>query len=1351
MSRVHTHTPMKESSKRSDKYDAPRGRVRDRHEKNSVAASIDTNWLYGDDRRSESPVMPGTTGTRASEPKRTATPPKALVAEADRQPKAEAGFGNQATLSLLRALLRVDRPSRSQPARAPAATQRILVTPKPLSATEDPPLPEPAQAQRASPGATLALPPIVPDGGAQPIDSRGGGMAAAEAIGRAARALRASVGNRSVLDLLHVSRAARGEDAPPIADPPSVLSRAVARRKSDGDATLGDVATAAIDSKDGGRPLDSQVRTRAQVHLGADLREVRVHTDPVAREASAAIGARAFAHGRDIFLGPGESATDVPLMAHELTHVVQQGAAGRRAPQRQQVEVGAPNTPAEQQADQVAAQVAGSAPPDRFITDEPTDVASQMQRDAFMAELKKQVLSTASDALGYFWSAAGCPYIERWFQQHAGDNAASLERTAARYSGVSAPKSARDYIPPICSRLKGSIEKWRDGGDVGAEAQAAGPLPAGDTSAIPTAPGQPGPQAKPNEHSADQTVRELGRGDPLDGGTAARMGAAFGADFRDVRVHTDARAATKAADLGARAFTLGHDIAFGSGAFRPGSLVGDAMIAHELAHVLQQRGAPAQAHRLSIATESSAAEADADRAAGSVLVRLWRGGKEAAGETGARVVPALTSGYRLQRCSTSDKSLPTSAKPGKFAGAKVGTWESIISGGLIPIQYVGEIKATRTLAATPYDTEGAAIAAVKTNGKAGAVTLEDGRYYAYETLQQFNYKETDSLNPMGESLTTFLVPKAVPGVLALISEEGIPLRPKRFDPNASGPQDLVGGADALKGSPDNPFQGYKDALAKGKDLDSVDDTTLVLAFTAAMKDTALLILNSSQQQVQQKQQTLSGGAKAVSADELKTLNTTAKQLADVDKLISDQQVIVEAYKPRPTLVADPSGMGLGAGLYTALHTDEYLAAERRIRELNQQRAIIAVNYPLLARVNPTDFIKLTDEQKLAQLNSEMPGILRDIQETRINVAEGELNLWAIHQVVDSTLAGLGIKSEAKRKVILDKQKEEANKKTVKEIVKAVFMIGLGLLATFVSGPLGVVFAAGAFGLSLYDAIEQTRQYGIQKAASDTNLDPAASLLPPDQAPGWGWLVVAWVGVGIDAAVVAKAVSSVAKAERAMAAAIEDLAAQNAERLGIPKEELASRLKLAAGQIDPAVQITEGARTVIARRLGTTIEIDGKLGKDVRILYTVDEAGRVRVVGMRCGEAASVADILAHEEVLGLMRRYEGLTGRVRELFDRMLSLNSSLKFQPGSAGWESWHELEKLPELIKLRTDRLGKGALTLEREAQLRAEVEFLDHELAYHQRVVDQGVEEAGRGFVAATGDSTLAAAKRGFPLQT
>ncbi len=57
------------------------------------------------------------------------------------------------------------------------------------------------------------------------------------------------------------------------------------------------------------------------------------------------MGARAFAHGTDVFRGAGESDGDLGLMAHELTHVAQQGAAGARTPQRQ-VQVGDANSPA---------------------------------------------------------------------------------------------------------------------------------------------------------------------------------------------------------------------------------------------------------------------------------------------------------------------------------------------------------------------------------------------------------------------------------------------------------------------------------------------------------------------------------------------------------------------------------------------------------------------------------------------------------------------------------------------------------------------------------------------------------------------------------------------------------------------------------------------------------------------------------------------------------------------------------------------------------------------------------------------------------------------------------------------
>jgi hypothetical protein len=64
-----------------------------------------------------------------------------------------------------------------------------------------------------------------------------------------------------------------------------------------------------------------------------------------------------------------------------------------------------------------------------------------------------------------------------------------------------------------------------------------------------------------------------------------------GADLRGVRVHTDGTAAETARNLNARAYTIGSDIAFGAGEYQPSSDTGRRLIAHELAHVFQQRGA----------------------------------------------------------------------------------------------------------------------------------------------------------------------------------------------------------------------------------------------------------------------------------------------------------------------------------------------------------------------------------------------------------------------------------------------------------------------------------------------------------------------------------------------------------------------------------------------------------------------------------------------------------------------------------------------------------------------------------------------------------------------------------------
>lgn len=82
-----------------------------------------------------------------------------------------------------------------------------------------------------------------------------------------------------------------------------------------------------IDAPGSGRSLSPDIRARSEAVLDSDLSGVRVHDGKRANQAANNIGARAFTYGNNIFLGEGQSSNDLGLMAHELTHTVQQGAS----------------------------------------------------------------------------------------------------------------------------------------------------------------------------------------------------------------------------------------------------------------------------------------------------------------------------------------------------------------------------------------------------------------------------------------------------------------------------------------------------------------------------------------------------------------------------------------------------------------------------------------------------------------------------------------------------------------------------------------------------------------------------------------------------------------------------------------------------------------------------------------------------------------------------------------------------------------------------------------------------------------------------------------------------------------
>jgi uncharacterized protein DUF4157 len=87
-------------------------------------------------------------------------------------------------------------------------------------------------------------------------------------------------------------------------------------------------------------------------------------------------------------------------------------------------------------------------------------------------------------------------------------------------------------------------------------------------------------------------VVNSGGGTPLDRDTRGLMESRLGADFSDVRVHTDGRASESARAVQAHAYTVGTDVVFQSGNYAPETDTGKHTLAHELTHVVQQRSGP---------------------------------------------------------------------------------------------------------------------------------------------------------------------------------------------------------------------------------------------------------------------------------------------------------------------------------------------------------------------------------------------------------------------------------------------------------------------------------------------------------------------------------------------------------------------------------------------------------------------------------------------------------------------------------------------------------------------------------------------------------------------------------------
>jgi hypothetical protein len=338
----------------------------------------------------------------------------------------------------------------------------------------------------------------------------------------------------------------------------------------------------------------------------------------------------------------------------------------------------------------------------------------QMRKSEFLGALKASVCSAADEELkGTIWSTMGCPYVERWFEVYQNKPSSSVERALLKYAPeTQSATTAEQYIPLVTQRVRKGVAVWKKTGELtdvppefaqagmpgatfeglvsmglrtiggaigGAVSKAAGAVGGAISSAARSVgsgiasigralfKAQPSGAHEPEDASAIQA--QLQGGQTLDADVRGRMETVFSRDFSGVRVHTDGNASHLSRNLNARAFTIGRDVAFSAGEYQPGTLIGDALIAHELAHVVQQdngKGHGAQAK----GGQYDALEQDADRSAVGAVVSTWQGAPGSLGDVGRQAIPRLRSGLQLQRCAAKKPAVKTPTDKAKVQKAQ---------------------------------------------------------------------------------------------------------------------------------------------------------------------------------------------------------------------------------------------------------------------------------------------------------------------------------------------------------------------------------------------------------------------------------------------------------------------------------------------------------------------------------------------------------------------------------------------------------------------------------------------------------------------------------------------------------
>jgi hypothetical protein len=961
-------------------------------------------------------------------------------------------------------------------------------------------------------------------------------------------------------------------------------------------------------SKGSGSTLDKSTRSEMESAFGADFGNVKIHTNSAAVNMSKDLHAQAFTHGSDIYFNEGKFNTSTAfgknLLAHELTHTLQQGAVSRKPIQKTGETNAAPATPA------------APTPDPQYIVEDTVTApeASQMKKTVFLNALITSLRDAAQVAFSGmpYQSYITQPLVDGMTTRFQNLNAVEVENTIKAEVPAETPiTAAQNYIQSLTTRFNAAVNQWLTDGsleglpeyivnaipqeikDMGRLNRVLVPLwrtasnivtaltsmgnaitetisSAGDAvvnvarrigSGIASLFTKSTGGSKGNQSPAGALSR-LGKGKPLNSGVRNRMEGAFGKSFSDVTIHDDASASGLAGNMNAKAFAVGPHIGFGTGEYKPGSVVGDALIAHELAHVNQQRQSLSSGVFQKGTVSETALEKDADSTAVGVVSKLWGRGKEVVSELKNWVDPKASTGLGIHSCST----------------------EMVTDEEKLRLQREQHTGASSAGVSHDY-------------------TIEELTYM----LDQLN-ENVDTYSAMARDTRITICGGGMASANSMIAN--------------------LRGLDAA-------MQRDPDTFPAGMNFEELE-LLFLIKFKERAKSTTLQMLEANERVIQSEKD------RAAVTDTSGRLTSLYTELAPV-RALGDQ--IEEQNEANRELLR----IGRRGPIGTT-------APDRRIAELKQQAvtqiASLTERFPMLAdpelsganlgydmnrsfpmvsRANRQ--LTLFNRMLFGDINDLSLAVTRvsdarleDIRVTREGINADPSKIFILERIVQLTKDQLHFQPGSIQERIIDNKISEIQMET---IFRNVAVAALGIGFAIMSGGAGAIAALGALGsvaVSAGQLYESVSRYRFESSAAASHYDRAQAVASEAGSPLWIALdVVGLIGDVAGAVKVARAIARSAEAARlarASAETMERLAA-DARRIG---QEVAGE-----GLVRTAAQVEEMAQQAVRRQLAQQQALAdpanaAALARINTAIPTIDDAGRYGLLQLEEGLRTKVLSL-----------------------------------------------------------------------------------------------------------------------------